>query len=107
MAGHRLVIDPEVIKKDFDTIQNYAAETRMHKSLFYQMSRLTRERGALTHDDRLDALAIAVNYWVEQLAQDAEVKMRERREDLLNNELQKFQDAYFKSRGGSQAALTW
>ena len=107
MAGHRLVIDPEVIKKDFETIQKYAAETRMHKSLFYQMSRLTRERGALTHDDRLDALAIAVNYWVEQLAQDAEVKMRERREDLLNNELQKFQDAYFKSRGGSAQTLTW
>ena len=107
MAGHRLVIDPDVVKNDYETIQKYPPEAQLKYSLFYQMSRLTRERGAITHDDRLDALSIAVNYWVEQMAQDAEVKMKERREDLLDAELQKFQEAYFKSRGGSQAVLIW
>jgi hypothetical protein len=34
------------------------------------MTRLTRDRGALQHDDRLDALAIAVGYWVESMARD-------------------------------------
>lgn len=33
--------------------------------MFYQMTRITKERGALKHDDRLDALAMAVAYWVE------------------------------------------
>jgi hypothetical protein len=107
MSGHKLVIDPDVIKDDYETIQKYPHESQLKYSLFYQMSRLTRERGAITHDDRLDALSIAVNYWVEQLAQDAEVKMRDRRNDRLDAELQKFQDAYFKTRGGSQSALTW
>ena len=62
MAGHRLVIDPEVIKNDFQTIQHYPHESQLKYSLFYQMSRLTRDRGAITHDDRLDALSIAVAY---------------------------------------------
>jgi hypothetical protein len=70
------------------------------------MSRLTRERGAITHDDRLDALSIAVAYWVEQMAQDAEVKMADRKVELLDAELQKFQDSYFKNKGGD-SVLTW
>ena len=107
MAGHRLVVDPDVVKDDFQTIQKYPHESQLKYSLFYQMSRLTRDRGAITHDDRLDALSIAVAYWTEQLAQDAEVKMAERKVELLDKELQKFQDAYFKSHGGSQGALTW
>ena len=106
MAGHRLVVDPDVIKDDFQTIQKYPHESQLKYSLFYQMSRLTRDRGAITHDDRLDALSIAVAYWVEQMAQDAEVKMAERKVELLDKELQAFQDAYYKNKGGGNT-LTW
>jgi hypothetical protein len=106
MAGHRLVVDPDVVKDDFQTIQKYPHESQLKYSLFYQMSRLTRDRGAITHDDRLDALSIAVAYWTEQMAQDAEVKMTERKVELLDKELQKFQDSYFKNKGGA-SALTW
>jgi hypothetical protein len=107
MAGHRLVVDPDVVKDDFQTIQKYPHESQLKYSLFYQMSRLTRDRGAITHDDRLDALSIAVAYWTEQLAQDAEVKMAERKVELLDKELQKFQDAYFKNKTGGAGSLTW
>jgi hypothetical protein len=106
MAGHRLVVDTEVVKDDFATIQKYPHESQLKYSLFYQMSRLTRDRGAITHDDRLDALSIAVAYWVEQMAQDAEVKMAERKVEMLDKELERFTDAYFKNKGGA-SALTW
>lgn len=66
LSGHRLVVDSKLIQKDFDT----AKELRY--SLFYQLTRITRERGALRNDDRLDALAIAVAYWVEFMARDVE-----------------------------------
>ena len=107
MSGHRLVVDPDVIKDDFQTIQKYPHESQLKYSLFYQMSRLTRERGAITHDDRLDALSIAVAYWVEQMAQDAEVKMADRKVELLDAELQRFQDSYFKNKMGGAGTLTW
>ena len=41
------------------------------------------------------------------MAQDAEVKMQDRKSELLDAELEKFKDAYFKSGGGSHSALTW
>ena len=107
MAGHRLVVDPDVVKDDFQTIQKYPHESQLKYSLFYQMSRLTRDRGAITHDDRLDALSIAVAYWVEQMAQDAEVKMAERKVELLDQELERFTDAYYKNKTGSAGSLTW
>lgn len=107
MAGHRLVIDPDVVKDDYETVQKYPHETRLQYSLFYQMSRLTRERGAITHDDRLDALSIAVNYWVESMAQDAEVKIHDRKEEMLDAELQRFTDAYYKTRTNKEHLYTW
>ena len=94
MNQHRLVISPKVIKNDYESAQGYPSESQLKYQLIYQMSRITKNRGALTHDDRLDALSIAVNYWVEQMAQDANRNIDYRKEQLLNEELNKFMDAY-------------
>jgi hypothetical protein len=51
---------------------------------------MTKQRGALRHDDRIDVLAIAVNYWVEQMASDAVELMNDRKADMLGIELEKF-----------------
>ena len=107
MAGHKLVIDPEVIKSDFRTAQEYSQESSLKYQLIYQLSRLTRDRGAITHDDRLDALSIAIAYWTEQMAQDASQKMDDRKEELLRDELQKFQDSFHKARGSSVRGPNW
>ena len=107
MAGHKLVIDPEVIKSDFKTAQEYSQESSLKYQLIYQLSRLTRDRGAITHDDRLDALSIAIAYWTEQMAQDASQKMEDRKEDLLREELQRFQDSFHKARGSSVRGPNW
>ena len=90
LASHKLIIDPEVIKEDFRSAQAYPNESSLKYQLIYQLSRITRDRGAITHDDRLDALSIAVNYWTEQMAQDASLRMDERKEDKLKEELQRF-----------------
>lgn len=65
IAAHRLIIDKRLINADFDT-----AKLDPSRSLFWQMTRLTRDRGALKHDDRLDALTLAVSYWNQQMAQE-------------------------------------
>jgi hypothetical protein len=107
MNAHRLVIDPKVIRNDFESAQSYSAESQLKYQLMYQMSRITKDRGAITHDDRLDALSIAVNYWVEQMAQDADLRIQDRKKEQINNELIKFTDAYFgRNRKGSKH-LTW
>ena len=90
MNQHRLVFDKDVIQKDYDSIQKYPNDIAQRYSLFYQMTRITKDRGALAHDDRLDALAMATTYWVEQMATDADELMLERHSELLDLELDKF-----------------
>ena len=90
MNQHRLVIDPKVIQKDYDTVQHLPPEKAMRYMLIYQMTRITRQRGALAHDDRLDVLAMAVQYWVDQMAADVDAAMDERKNELLDIELDKF-----------------
>lgn len=71
----RLIMDEALIDTDWDDCQKYALQDRPIYSLFWQMARITRDKNCLIHDDRLDALAGAVRFWVEFLAQD-EAKAR-------------------------------
>ncbi len=101
MNQHRLIIDPKVIKNDFESAQDYSIETQLKYQLIYQLSRLTKNRGSLKHDDRLDALSIAVNYWTEQMAQSADEAMVSRKQELIKQELEMFKESYFKCVGKS------
>ena len=87
MNQHRLVIDRKVAEWDYQSTRGLPAETAFKYQLFWQMSRITKDRGSLAHDDRLDCLAMAVAYWVETMAQDAERRIEDRREMLLKKEL--------------------
>ncbi len=53
--------------------------------LFYQMSRMCREKGAVKHDDRLDCLAQGVKYFTDALAISANQAMIERRREDWND----------------------
>jgi hypothetical protein len=89
MAQHRLVVDKGVIRRDFDSVQNtYSPEVRHKYQLFYQMARISRDRGALSQDDRLDAVAMAVGECVAQMRLDVDSQVQERREELLLRELE-------------------
>jgi hypothetical protein len=93
VARHKLVIDPGVVEEDYQSAQKYDQAVRLSKQLIYQMTRVTYERGALRHDDRLDALSMAVGYWVEQMARDASFGITEERDKALQADLDDFADA--------------
>lgn len=82
MNQHRLIVDRKVIEWDFASNPQEPPERRLLYMLFYQMSRMCREKGAVKHDDRLDCLAQGVKYFVDSLSISAheQVKLR-RRED--------------------------
>lgn len=106
MNQHKLVIDPRVIQKDYDSVQDLPPEKAMKYMLAYQMTRITRDKGALSHDDRLDVLAMAVQYWVEQMAADADKEISLKRQELMMKELDKFM-ADFNTQGNSRKSTTW
>lgn len=78
MMRHKLIIHKQVIINDYQVYENAPAY-----SLIYQMTRLSRDRGALAHDDRLDALCMAVAYWLEVMDRDEEIGMQEQIEAKL------------------------
>lgn len=92
MNQHRLVVDRSVIRKDFESTRDRPLEQQLQYQLFYQLTRIQRIKGALAHDDRLDALAMAVGYWVEQMGQDAEDRMAEREDERFNEEIENFRN---------------
>jgi hypothetical protein len=92
MTSHRLVIDRRVVEKDYESTRHLPPEKALRYQLMYQMSRITRQKGALAHDDRLDVLAMAVSYWTEQMAQDADKAIENRKEESLRKELEKFME---------------
>jgi len=92
MMRHKLVLDPKVIEEDYRTAQKYEQAVRFHKMLIYQMTRITTEKGSLRHDDRLDALSMAVGYFVEQMNKDEVAGEQAHKQDMLDMELRKFMD---------------
>lgn len=91
ISSQRLVIDPDIIREDWASVQKYPVEKRATYSLFFQLSRLTRDKGSLGHDDRLDALAGSCRFWVDALALDSAKVAAQIKNDnyakLINNPL--------------------
>ena len=82
---HRLVVDRSVIEWDFRSNPDAAPEERLLYMLFYQMSRMCREKGAVKHDDRLDCLAQGVKYYTEAMAISAYETVKMRKQDDWND----------------------
>ena len=88
MNQHRLIIDRKVVDWDFKSNPDAPPEERLLYMLFYQMSRMCREKGAVKHDDRLDCLALGVKYFTDSLSISAnqQIMMRNQQEWLDMNE---------------------
>lgn len=78
MSGHRMILHPNVIENDRKGRPEETAERQRARQLFYQMTRLSKERGCLMHDDRLDALAIAVEALADTMSRAAQNEARNR-----------------------------
>ena len=104
---HKLIVDPSVVQHDYKSAQSYPVESQAKYMLMYQLSRITKDKGSLIHDDRLDALSIAVNYWVEQMNQDVDNNINFRKQELLDEELTKFTDSFYKRTVKGPRSLLW
>ena len=73
---HRLIVNRNVIEWDYKSNPDEAPEHRLMYMLFYQMSRMCREKGAVKHDDRLDCLAQGVKYFTDAMSISANESIR-------------------------------
>ena len=89
---HRLVVDKSVVDWDYKSNPDTAPEKRLQYMLFYQMSRMCREKGAVRHDDRLDALAQGVKYFTDILSISAQEEIINRKRQEWNDLLEHWED---------------
>ena len=89
---HRLVIDPKVIEWDYASNANEATENRFQYMLGYQISRMCREKGAVKHDDRVDALAQGVKWFTAALSISADAVKIDREKQEWIDHLQAWMD---------------
>lgn len=71
IARGSLVVLESVIEMDDEYTERYNnTGKRQTYSLFFQMAKVTRQKKAIAHDDRLDALEGSVRHWLKHLALD-------------------------------------
>ncbi len=105
MNRHKLIVDEKLIHDDYNSTKHLPPEKALKYQLFYQMTRLTRDKGSLAHDDRLDVLAMAVQYWVDQMSRDVDEAVRSNHQDKLQKDLENFLDHTLGNSGREQK--TW
>ena len=80
LMRHKLIVNRSVIEQDYKVY-----ESRQAYSLIYQMTRICRDKNAIAHDDRLDALTMAIAYWLEHMDANADEAMEELTADKLED----------------------
>lgn len=102
---HRLIVDRALIERDYKSVETYPQDVAKEYRLFYQLSRVTKDKGALRHDDRLDALCMAVAFLVEHMTTDADLKAAEHQAEAEQAELDRFMEHAIGGR--AQSGSTW
>lgn len=69
LMRHKLIVSRSVIENDYRRYEQGQAY-----SLIYQMTRICRDKNAIAHDDRLDAVTMAAAYWLKTMDIDGEKK---------------------------------
>jgi hypothetical protein len=92
MNQHRLIVDRGVVEWDYASNKDAPPEDRLLYMLFYQMSRMCREKGAVKHDDRLDSLAQGVKYFTDAMSISAYEAVKARRQEDWQDLLETFLD---------------
>lgn len=97
---HRLVVNRELIRRDYAEADQ-DPETGHQRSLMYQLSRITIERGALMFDDRIDVVALGAKFFTDAAAQDQQKASKQRQDEIDEANLK----AWFDETGASIDAL--
>ena len=92
MNQHRLIVDRSVVEWDYSSNKDAPPEERLLYMLFYQMSRMCREKGAVRHDDRLDSLAQGVKYFTDAMGISAYEAVKQKRMEDWSDILETFLD---------------
>lgn len=85
IQSHRLVVDRSVIEEDLEQQRDQAKY-----SLIHQMTRMARQKDALPHEDRLEAVSMAASYWTDKMDRDLDENVERHKQEQLEKELEEW-----------------
>lgn len=104
IGSNRFVVDEGLVEREWQTTSIYEIAKRATYSFLWQLTKITRDRNSLIHDDRLDAVAGSARHWVDRLNRDKNKEIakakRQTWETQMNNPLGNGRSLK-KMRGGS------
>ena len=106
LSGHRLIVDTQVVRDDTRDKGGLSDAEAVFRAGFYQLTRLTKERGCLRFDDRIDALAGAVRYYAARMSRDVAEAAKGAQDDRLEAELEKIREHWF-GKESTGLSKTW
>ena len=86
LTQHRMVVAESFLRQD-------AATEERNYAFLYQLTHITRDRGALTHDDRVDAVAGAVAHFQRAMMMDVDQAAKAMRDEEMLAEIEDFSKA--------------
>ena len=107
MNQHRLCFARSVVEGDAWRDNALPPDQALRYHLFYQMVHLTTDRGALAHDDRIDALAGACAYFAEAVSRDTEKAVQAGRRQRLDAELREWDRNSYTIGAPKPVQRTW
>jgi hypothetical protein len=85
LASHKMIFNRSLLEHDLEVQQE-----DYRYSLVYQMTRLSRIKGCLPHDDRVDALTMAAAYFVDEMNRDQKKAIQQSQSAAKDAELRDF-----------------
>lgn len=85
LVSHRLIVDKTIVLAD--------VSLPVEHQLFHQLTRLTKDKNSLPHDDLIDALAGAVEHFRDAMEMDASSAEKDARDQAMDEEIAKLMDS--------------
>lgn len=101
LQSHRLTVDRRVIEADL-----LVQEESQKYSFVQQLTRMSRIKGALPNEDRLEAVSMACSFFVARMDRDKDKMHDKFKEEALDKELRGWMENAF-SFGQQPGHLTW
>jgi hypothetical protein len=93
ITDHRLILSADLLRRDFPVDYEHLEEDeRRYHRLTYQLTRMTKNKGAVKHDDRVDGLSGLARHFVGTLLRSLAQKNEEARLKGIDAEIEKMID---------------
>lgn len=75
-TNHQIIFNEDKVREEVEWVQKNPVENLQY-SLMYQITHMTYEKGCVSHDDRIDSLAIACQYVSDMVIVSAESRLKQ------------------------------